>query len=42
MYILKTYTITMTDGKVKSHVVMFGSEKLNEELGKHVMTNHEN
>ena len=37
----KTYIITMADGKVKSHVVMFGSKKLNKELGKYVMMNYE-
>ena len=41
MYILKTYTITTTDGKVKTYVVMFGSKKLNKELGKYVMMNYE-
>ncbi|HNX65092.1 MAG TPA: hypothetical protein PKI60_07915 [Oscillospiraceae bacterium] len=40
-YILKTYTITTTDGKVKTYVVMFGSKKLNKELGKYVMMNYE-
>ena len=37
----KTYIITMADGKVKSHVVMFGSEKLNKELGIYVTMNYE-
>ena len=40
-YILKTYTITTTDGKVKTYVVMFGSKNLNKELGKYVMMNYE-
>lgn len=35
------HIITMADGKVKSHVVMFGSKKLNKELGKYVMMNYE-
>lgn len=37
----KTYIITTTDGKVKTYVVMFGSEKLNKELGIYVTMNYE-